>query len=470
MLIESPRRLAVLAAAIALVTVPATAAVSPSPSSSGSGAPAADASVEAYDGLPTAIQHFQDEAGEDVSFAEAIELGKLVGEHQASTLGDGLAVDLPTIEHDSPSAAVLALADQHDATLADDDLDQVRELDTLDEPFRTELTDVIDAFLVLGAASTDSDPGSVFAARNGLLDEVQDLHRAVQTTPGMPADTASACEPLVIETPDNPIVGSVGVLALDVEGCDATYTEDVRLSIDVGGEDTYHNNAGGTSNLVAIPGVYRLNPAALVDLGDGDDEYGDPAIFDDPTGKRRGGVNGGAVHSGVGALLDEGGNDTYVGTASGVNGGANFGGHGFLLDADGDDTYLADGAGTNGGVAFGGSGALLDADGHDTYTAGSDGTNGGGLAGAGLLVDLDGNDRYEATVTAVNGHATDGNYDSLVTDQYVPVGVGLLYDGNGTDTYEDFEGGTGTDKTVVPKGLVGAQLDHDRPTPGGTSP
>ncbi|MGH2625420.1 MAG: hypothetical protein ACRDHY_02070 [Anaerolineales bacterium] len=43
----------------------------------------------------------------------------------------------------------------------------------------------------------------------------------------------------------------------------------------------------------------------------------------------------------------------------------------------------------------------------------------------------------------------------------------LVLDAGGTDTYSDTNSpsGTGTDRTVVPKGVLGAQVDSDDPPP-----
>jgi hypothetical protein len=196
-------------------------------------------------------------------------------------------------------------------------------------------------------------------------------------------------------------------------------------------------------------------------LGTADDVYGNPVA------PLSGGVNGGATGRRGGFLLDAGGNDTYTARTQGVNGGGALQASGFLLDAGGNDTYTATGEtpfgarGANGGAFSQSTGALIDIDGDDEYGARDRGANGGSVGGyAGLLADLAGDDSYDATHTGVNGHARP-------VLPYAAPSTGLLFDGNGTDTYEDREGGTGVDKTVVPKGLVGAQIDHQGQTVGG---
>jgi hypothetical protein len=93
-----------------------------------------------------------------------------------------------------------------------------------------------------------------------------------------------------------------------------------------------------------------------------------------------------------------------------------------------------------------------DGTGNDTYSAGDDGTNGGSF-GSGFLLDTGAQDHYTAgpSGTAIKG--VNGGGDG---------GHGLLLDVDKTqlgDTYLDAQGGTGTDKTVALKGLVGSQLD-----------
>ncbi len=153
---------------------------------------------------------------------------------------------------------------------------------------------------------------------------------------------------------------------------------------------------------------------------------------------------------GLGALVDEGGNDRYEMAAVGE--GAGFFGIGLLLDAAGDDEYLlgeGDGQGYGGP---GGVGVLGDRAGNDSYRSepdaakagradyhsqgavavsnamgvgsgrrgdGSDGHNWAG--GLGVLADVDGNDSYVA-----------GNFSLGLGYWY---GTGLLWDGGGDDEY-----------------------------------
>jgi len=158
----------------------------------------------------------------------------------------------------------------------------------------------------------------------------------------------------------------------------------------------------------------------------------------------------GAGLFGLGALIDEGGDDLYALRSVGM--GAGFFGAGLLLDADGDDEYrLAEGDGQGFGGP-GGIGVLADRRGDDVYFSeplaskagradyhsaheiavsnaqgvGSgrrgDGSDGHCWAGGlGALIDVDGDDSYRA-----------GNFSQGLGYWY---GTGLLWDGGGHDRY-----------------------------------
>ncbi|MCA1819866.1 MAG: hypothetical protein LC620_07460, partial [Halobacteriales archaeon] len=220
------------------------------------------------------------------------------------------------------------------------------------------------------------------------------------------------------------------------------------------------------------------------------------------------GTNGGSYGS-VAALIDLGGSDLYeagvdathscaltsaaitgyacTAGSRGVQGGAASGGVGLLLDTFGNDTYSA---GTGSSVTCTGSVTSTALTGE--FTVGSLGVNGGTFLGAGLLVDGTGVDAYAAgtgstlscpalsvlfsgsTVVGfpdgVGKYGVNGGSGNLLLatnleSDWWP-GVGLLWDaGSFGDTYADNEGGTGTDKTVVPKGTLGAQLDCEGALP-----
>ena len=158
----------------------------------------------------------------------------------------------------------------------------------------------------------------------------------------------------------------------------------------------------------------------------------------------------GAGLFGLGALIDEGGDDHY--RMASVGQGAAFFGAGLLLDAAGNDRYeLAQGD----GQGFGGPngiGVLGDRSGDDHYYAEPDAKKAGRAdyhsedriavsnaqgvgsgrrgdisdghvwaGGLGALLDVDGNDRYEA-----------GNFSQGLGYWY---GTGLMWDGGGDDVY-----------------------------------
>ncbi|MGH7319498.1 MAG: hypothetical protein ACRELA_07725, partial [Candidatus Rokuibacteriota bacterium] len=415
-------------------------------------------------------------AGQD-DLAWSIEAAKIATRHQSDSLRLAWENPVPLPGHAAPRDAVLALMGRVGMEPTAAQLADVEALDQLPEPLRGALARFVDAFLALDTAATlayadvdlaalraltdrTAEPGGnaplpgallasagvdlppVFATRNQFLDAVLAVRAALDAVGPGPVAAAS--------------VSLCPALALDLDGVPSTYTEDCFLVLDRGGNDVYQNNAGGNgfNTLGGLCALVAAHPAAaLVDLGGGADAYGDPVAA------RRCGANGGGV-LGVGFLLDAGGSDTYTAWREGTNGGGS-GGVGFLLDSSGDDTYNAGGFGTNGGGDLG-TGLLLDASGDDAYNAYSFATNGGGnLGGVGFLLDADGKDKYQAVFGGVNGGAA-GN---VILGVEIPVAVGLLLDAGGTDVYIDFDtpSGTGTDRTVVPKGVLGAQVDSDDP-------
>ncbi|MFO1535108.1 MAG: hypothetical protein ABR586_05540 [Thermoplasmatota archaeon] len=208
--------------------------------------------------------------------------------------------------------------------------------------------------------------------------------------------------------------------------------------------------------------------------------------------------------------------DCFAGSF-GANGGSSFGGSAILLDSIGDDFYeagvdasfscydepwfditvqfvcLVGSEGANGGGFLGGNGALIDGSGNDVYLGGIDstatcsvrygsvqeedlgigslGVNGGATFGSGRLLDAGGTDAYEAgfnstfscsprsgyaVITFVGGVGQAGANGGTGAS----LGSGLLLDSDGSgDLYQDGEGGSGTDKTVLEKGWGGAQID-----------
>ncbi|MGB1585886.1 MAG: hypothetical protein ACPHID_02415 [Thermoplasmatota archaeon] len=161
--------------------------------------------------------------------------------------------------------------------------------------------------------------------------------------------------------PEGPSLPSLGIV-IGTDG-DDVHVADAALLIDGGGDDTYHNNAGGSlyrdaearflsSNdaRISIP-ASRLLPVAAVamDLA-GDDQYTvnpEPALSNfGNIGDFPGRTDWYALHAaqgagviGAGLLLDQAGNDRYQ--AGGRSQGFALAGSGILLDRGGQDHYQA---------------------------------------------------------------------------------------------------------------------------------
>lgn len=286
----------------------------------------------------------------------------------------------------------------------------------------------------------------------------------------------------------------------------------IALMVDVEGEDTYDGTggfgtAGGEGLLVDVEGDDRHTGSliAAADEGgngllvdsDGDDEYVGTTL--------QGMTNGVASDGAIGMLLDLAGDDRYEARGSLANGSGKSGGLGFLLDKAGDDLFVGQDA-ANGSALAGGSGILVDGSGNDHHTVSGSIGNGSAELGAGFLVDAAGDDSYVVIGSLGNGAAAcgsgflhdasgddsylGGNHGanggvvlcsepfasgSLIDDQgddeYIagsvgvnggaefPAGPGLLLDLEGHDTYQDDDGGTGSDCSVPGKGGLGNQLD-----------
>lgn len=231
--------------------------------------------------------------------------------------------------------------------------------------------------------------------------------------------------------------------------------------ISAGGDDTIDNfSAFGTNG-----GVYTRSAAVahgFVVNGGGSNTYGGGGVG------QSGSAHTGEQTVGTGFLLDADGGGVFAGNHQAVNGATRYGtGAGLLVSGPGDDTYRTNrGTGANGGShrAENGRAFLVDAGGDDAYVTGRDyAVNGGAHGGSsyGLLLDLEGDDRYvvEDGDESVNGGVSDSGCLVTIIFACVPGSVGVLLDAGGTDWYEDEAGGTGQDKTVVPKGTVGAQID-----------
>jgi hypothetical protein len=196
----------------------------------------------------------------------------------------------------------------------------------------------------------------------------------------------------------------------------------VSLLVDVAGDDFYE--AGQLSQ-----GAGMLGFGVLVDLA-GNDIY---------TGARF--VQGFGGVRGLGLLLDQSGEDTYLaggrfkhepllpenfqslsqGFGFGLRPDAS-GGVGLLVDQAGNDSYHAEVFGQGASYWFS-LGMLIDSAGHDKYDLYQYGQGAGIHLSAGILMDVAGNDGY----TCNNGVAQGSGHDW---------GVGMLWDRAGFDAYQ----------------------------------
>jgi len=187
-------------------------------------------------------------------------------------------------------------------------------------------------------------------------------------------------------------------------------------------------------------------PMFLIDLG-GNDQY----RFE--------------KHSPFSVIIDLSGNDTYHSTEKGYLG-AGIGGIGFLVDLQGDDLYQ--GENYSFGAGFFGVGCLLDKEGNDRYVSRMF-SQGAGAIGLGLLCDLSGNDVYQTALYSQGfGFVGGGGFlldyrgndafggGGLIPDPreksgafqtlsqgfglgwrpFASGGLGILYNGEGHDSYE----------------------------------
>jgi len=200
------------------------------------------------------------------------------------------------------------------------------------------------------------------------------------------------------------------------------YTEDAALILDLGGDDLYLNNAGGTR-----PDI----PVALVIDWEGNDRYITNEIFSQGAGVLGGGF-----------LLDLSGNDTFV-SADGSQG-AGFFGIGLLYHDRGNSIYKA--RSFSQGTGQMGIGLIVNKTGNDHYLCSNDAQGLGLFGGAGILIDEAGDEYYQlggsepdfrdplkSTVSMGQGFGK-GIRPEKGTHG-VPGGTGILIDEKGDDTY-----------------------------------
>ncbi|HUJ72356.1 MAG TPA: HEAT repeat domain-containing protein [Verrucomicrobiae bacterium] len=321
------------------------------------------------------------------------------------------------------------------------------------------------------------------------------------------------------------------------------YTNEAFLIIDTGGDDTYLNSAGGANGLVGRPisividlggndqfisrrsfsqgsGVFGIGILAALGsnctfqakhLSQGAGFFGCGLLmtgrgqqtFESDTFCQGAGMFGAGIlwqrggdtkykasqmaqgfggTSGIGLLLDEDGNDSYVaggkypcgwlpnhyfslsqGFGYGMRPFAG-GGIGILCDLKGDDHYVADVYGQGASYWYS-VGLLLDAEGNDTYDAYQYCQGAGIHLSSGALIDWGGNDTYSAghicqgaahdyAVGMLIDHAGDDKYTGDTTAQGSAINnsFAMLLDRSGNDIYN------GTD----PKGSQAAGHDGDK--------
>jgi len=300
--------------------------------------------------------------------------------------------------------------------------------------------DVVDgehALLIVDLSGNDFYSGGAAAsAANRPISLLLELAGDDQyIAPELPAQGAGLC--------------GVGIL-LDAAGDDAyaagRYAQGVGqfglgLCADLGGNDTYFTKFSGQ-------GCGYFGVGLLFDVS-GNDEY---KLWGD--GQGLGGV------SGVGVLADRSGNDAYTAVreasvtgrpsyhspnddvcvsnaqgcgmgrrGDGADGHSWAGGLGALLDEDGDDTYTAGNWSMGTGYWFG-TGVLHDRAGNDTYHGVVWSQATGAHFCIGVLVDEAGDDQHLTEVTANNSLAFAHDFT-----------VAILLDGGGNDTYDVREHG-----------------------------
>jgi hypothetical protein len=199
------------------------------------------------------------------------------------------------------------------------------------------------------------------------------------------------------------------------------------IHIDLGGDDVYGTQAGGSSE--------RIRAAAVIDV-QGDDTYETAA-----EGSQ------GAGFLGVGLLADLAGRDTYVAIRAAQ--GSAMAGAGLLFEGGGDDTYRAQSLAQ--GASFIGIAGLFDEGGNDRYAVGVHGQGTAIAGGAGVLYDRGGNDDYVAMGAVPSGYETPGTFSGWSQGTGVGIrflasgGIGILHDGGGKDRFQagDFSQGGG---------------------------
>jgi hypothetical protein len=282
--------------------------------------------------------------------------------------------------------------------------------------------------------------------------------------PALPTDAGARTVPRTVEGCD--LVSQLPALCVGSEA-ENVYTSDAALLIDLGGDDTYRNSAGGAPFLPSGDSPVYAPVSVNVDLG-GDDLYEAttslPLRINNVTLPTTV-AQGGAVYGTVGILVDSAGDDVYRITSPPPSGaraaailgqGSGFSAEALLLDAGGDDRYEVDGEGWDtdlGIVAQGvevGGGIVI----QDTPPLLLPST--GGPAAA--LVDLGGGADEYAIEAGLATPAPGGArpFSRAVSAQgYGYVTTGALLDDGGTDAFRISASATNTGVDAYPaNGIV----------------
>lgn len=237
------------------------------------------------------------------------------------------------------------------------------------------------------ALIADVDTQRLQRASMALAQVVEDALPALQDAAVGPAHALPGT------SPDAPLIDLAPVLVMDPLGEANLYDKDAVLMIDLGGDDVYDANAGGSMihrGLVGDPESCQQHTAGysigcenedafesytaslLIDVA-GDDTYG---VYKPPRPGSRDALCGdeeiirrvvtyGSGSGGLGMLVDLTGNDTYHGKTLSMGHG-HLAGVGVFFDATGDDTYQAVRS-AMGSSIIQGAGFFLDGAGHDDY-------------------------------------------------------------------------------------------------------
>ncbi len=218
---------------------------------------------------------------------------------------------------------------------------------------------------------------------------------------------------------------------------DDSHHADALLEIDLGGNDTWTNNAGSCWKS-------GMGAALCIDHG-GCDKYvtnRKARLIPGSGGYVKLDFSAGFGFLGSGFLVDLGGDDRYEGGH--FCQGAGILGVGVLWDAGGDDVYTAN-AFCQGAAVFG-LGMLLDSAGEDMYDCATLGQGAASTMGLGVCSDLEGDDRYHLNVgpgkDALNNLPGYGQGGAL-SFRHMPWrgkltpygGIGMLVDSDGNDRY-----------------------------------